>query len=137
VNNKLYFGLYWTLLDKNLLKLLTVDELQLFIQFGRQFSNNFFALKDKVFAPLSLLGGRRSKIPIIFMTATTTAITTILEQTILLTGLSFFRRNIFWPGPLHMLQEKSMARKVRPALAVTMLGKMTQPIKLHKGTPCS
>jgi hypothetical protein len=34
VNNKLYYGLYRELLQKDLLKLLTVDGLQLFVQFG-------------------------------------------------------------------------------------------------------
>jgi hypothetical protein len=70
-------------------------ELQLFVQFGHcLFRNNCFALKDKVFAPLSLSGGKR---PIIFMTATAT--TTILEQTSLLTGLTFCLCNI---GPAQM-----------------------------------
>jgi hypothetical protein len=104
VNNKQYFALYRSLLDKDLLKLLTVDELQLFVQFGRRFRNEFFALKEKVFAPLSLSGGKRSRIPILFMTATAT--TTILSQTTLLTGLVFSRRNIFWPGPNDMLQRR-------------------------------
>jgi hypothetical protein len=36
------------------------------------------------------------------MTATT--MTTILEHTALLTGLTFCLCNIFWPGPEHMLQ---------------------------------
>ena len=62
-----------------MLKLLTIDELQLFVQFGCRFRNEFFALKEKVFAPLSLSGGKQTKIPILFMTATAT--TTILEQT--------------------------------------------------------
>jgi hypothetical protein len=58
VNNKHYYGLYRNLLCKDLLKLLIVDELQLFIQFSQWFCNKFFALKDKVFAPLSLSGGK-------------------------------------------------------------------------------
>jgi hypothetical protein len=104
VNNQLYYALFRELITKDSLKLLTVDELQLFVQFGRRFRNEFFALKEKVFAPLSLCGGKQSRIPILFMTATAT--TTILEQTTLLTGLIFCRRNIFWPGPSHMLQRR-------------------------------
>jgi hypothetical protein len=71
------------LLGKDLLKLLTVDELQLLIQFGCRFCNKCFALKEKVFAPMSLSAGKRF-FPILFVTATAT--TTILEQTVLLTG---------------------------------------------------
>jgi hypothetical protein len=81
---------------------LTVNELQLFVQFGQCFGNNYFALKDKVFALLSLSDGNQSRILIIFMTATAT--TTILEQASLLTGLTFCLWNIFWPGPTHTLQ---------------------------------
>jgi hypothetical protein len=58
VNNKIYLGFYCELLWKDLLKLLTVDELQLFVQFGRRFQNKVFALKEKAFAPLSLSGGK-------------------------------------------------------------------------------
>jgi superfamily II DNA helicase RecQ len=87
VNNKVYYGLYCELIQKDSLKLLTVDELQLFVQFGQWFCNEFFALKEKVFAPLSLSGSKRTRIPILFMTATATTI--ILEQTALLTGLIF------------------------------------------------
>jgi superfamily II DNA helicase RecQ len=59
INNKLYYGLYHhNLICKDLLNLLRVDELQLFIQFGQRFRNNCFALKDKVFAPFSLSGGK-------------------------------------------------------------------------------
>jgi hypothetical protein len=57
-----------------------------------------------VFAPLSLSGGKRSSMPILFMTATAT--TAMLSQTALLTGLVFSRRNIFWPGPNNMLQRR-------------------------------
>jgi hypothetical protein len=103
-NNKQHFALHRSLLDKHLLKPLTVDELQLFVQFGRQFRNEFFALKEKVFAPLSLSGGKRSRTPTLFMTATAT--TAMLSQTTLLTGLVFSRRNIFWPGPNDMLQRR-------------------------------
>jgi hypothetical protein len=59
-------------------------------------------MKDKVVAPLSLSGGKQSRISILFMTVT--AMTTILEQTALLTGLIFCQCNIFWPGPANMLQ---------------------------------
>ena len=79
VNNKQCFALHRSLLDKHLLKLLTVDELQLFVQFGRRFRNEFYALKAKMFAPLSLSGGKRSRTPILFMTATATTAT--LSQT--------------------------------------------------------
>ena len=102
-----------------MLKLLTIDELQLFVQFGRRFCNEFFALKQKVFAPLSFSGGRRSRIPILFMTAT--ASTTILEQTTLLTGLTFCRRNIFWPGPAHMLQRRCQIEFVMTNQPFTIL----------------
>jgi hypothetical protein len=104
VNNKQCFALHRSSLDKHPLKLLTVDESQLFVQFGRRFCNEFYALKAKAFAPLSLSGGKRSKIPSLFMTATATA--TMLSQTTLLTGLVFSRCNIFWPGPKDMLQRR-------------------------------
>jgi hypothetical protein len=64
-NNNQCFRLCGSLLDKQLLKLLTIDELQLFVQFGRRFCNEFYALKEKVFAPLSLSGGKRSSMPIL------------------------------------------------------------------------
>jgi hypothetical protein len=126
VNNKLYYSLYCELLRKDLLKLLTIDELQLFVQFGRRFRNEFFALKEKVFAPLSLSGGKRTKIPILFMTATAT--TTILEQTSLLTGLSFSRRNIFWPGPAHMLQRRCQIEFVMTSQPFTILTSMVDKL---------
>jgi superfamily II DNA helicase RecQ len=88
----------------HVLKLLTIDELQLFVQFGRRFRNELCALREKVFAPLSLSGGKRSSMPILFMTATATAAT--LSQTTLLTGLVFSRRNVFWPGPNNVLQRR-------------------------------
>jgi hypothetical protein len=80
------------LLDKQLLKLLTINELQLFVQLGRRFRDELRALKEKVFAPLSLSGGKQSSMPILFVTAT-------LSQTALLTGLVISRRDVFWPGP--------------------------------------
>jgi superfamily II DNA helicase RecQ len=55
VNNQLYYALFRELITKDSLKLLTVDELQLFVQFGRRFRNEFFALKEKVFAPCVVL----------------------------------------------------------------------------------
>jgi hypothetical protein len=45
LNNTIYYSLYCHLLQKDLLMLLTVDKLQLFVQFGQQFRNEFFALK--------------------------------------------------------------------------------------------
>jgi superfamily II DNA helicase RecQ len=128
VNNKLYYGLYRDLLRNDLLKLLTVDELQLFVQFGRRFRNEFFALKDKVFAPISLSGGKRSKIPILFMTATATK--TILEQTTLLTGLTFCKRNIFWPGPSHMLQRRCQIEFIMTSQPFSILTSIVD--KLYK-----
>jgi hypothetical protein len=60
VNNKLCFGLHCSLLGKDLLKLMTVDVLRLFIQFGHQLCDESFALEDNVFAPLSLSGDKGS-----------------------------------------------------------------------------
>jgi hypothetical protein len=62
------------------------------------FRNELFALKEKVHGPLSLSGGRRSKFPILFMTATAT--TTILEQATPLTGLFLLSTQHFlaWPN---------------------------------------
>jgi hypothetical protein len=40
------------------MKLLMVNELQLFVQFGQGLHKNVFALTDKVFAPFSLSGGK-------------------------------------------------------------------------------
>jgi hypothetical protein len=128
VNNKVYYALYCALIQKDSLKLLTVDELQLFVQFGRRFRNEFFALKEKVFAPLSLSGGKRTRIPILFMTATAT--TTILEQTTLLTGLIFCRRNIFWPGPSHMLQRRCQIEFVMTSQPFSVLTSIVE--KLYK-----
>ena len=98
----LCFVLPSILLIDDLLKQLTVlDELQLSLKFCRCLHNECFALKNKVFAPLLLSGGKRSKISILFMTATATR--TIFQQTTLLTGLTFCQWNVFWPGPSHML----------------------------------
>jgi hypothetical protein len=52
---------------------------------------------------------------------TTTATTTILDQTFLLTGLIFCRRNIFWLGPLHMLQHQSQIEFVMTSQPFTVL----------------
>ena len=102
VNNIISCALYCCLLIDDLLKQLTVlDELQLSLKFCRCLHNECFALKNKVFAPLLLSGGKRSKISILFMTATATR--TIFQQTTLLTGLTFCQWNVFWPGPSHML----------------------------------
>jgi hypothetical protein len=51
VNNKHYYGLYCELLRKDLLKLLTVDKLQLFVQFGQQFCNKFLPSRIKYLHP--------------------------------------------------------------------------------------
>ena len=60
-NNKLYFGLYRTLLDKNSLKLLMIWWATVVCSLWLPIFKRIFRSEEKVFAPLSLSGGRRSR----------------------------------------------------------------------------
>jgi hypothetical protein len=98
-----------TLIRKRLLVLLVINEIHLFVQFGLYFQSEFLQLRTLLFDRVRL-SNHRTCMPVLFMTATTTA--PMIRHLQLITGLSFNRSNIFWPSPIGM-QCRSVCIKVR------------------------
>lgn len=100
-DSKTYQNMFKHALASSSLKLVVVDEAHLFAQFGLWFRDEFLALKALVFDPLTNDGGRTTRVPVVFMTATATKV--LVEQLEKITGLSFDRHlNVFWPNPKDM-----------------------------------
>ena len=110
ITNRHFHSLFLHFVKNNLLRLFSVDEVQLFVQFGLRFRSEFFAMKLKVFRHLLLGAGGATRCPVLFMTAT--ADQTILQQTELLTGLTFAPPNLLWP-PADLLLVRRCNFKVR------------------------
>ena len=98
----------YTLIRKRLLVLLAIDEIHLFVQFGLYFRSEFLQLRTLLFDRVRL-PNHRTRIPVLFMTATATA--PLIRHLQLITGISFGRSNIFWPSPIGM-QCRSVCIKV-------------------------
>jgi superfamily II DNA helicase RecQ len=102
VKNDIWCGLVDYLIDQGQLSMVCVDELHLFAHFGMTFRKEFQQLDKKLFAKLRVGDSRvRTKVPILFMTATCTS--SIVDRIEEMTRLSFNRHeNVFWPGPNDM-----------------------------------
>jgi superfamily II DNA helicase RecQ len=122
-NHEIYRKLFKKLCDDDKLKLLCVDEVHLFVQFGLFFREEFILLFEHVFQHLvsptmaahhlrSRLATRHNledattftRAPVLFMTATATPL--ILEQLRRITGFTFLQRNVFWPSAAGMMKKK-------------------------------
>jgi hypothetical protein len=101
-DSSVYYNMFKDTIQCGVLKLFAVDEAHLFVQFGLYFRDEFFAMKSLVFDLLAIDGGKTTRVPVLFMTATATE--RILEQLEKMTGLVFNRDlNIFWPNPIEMM----------------------------------
>lgn len=102
--NQEYLGLFCYLVENSMLSLFSVDEVQLFVQFGARFRSEFYGLCNNVFPRLIADDqGAITKCPILFMTATSNK--THLEQVEAMTGLVFDKtRNLLWPTADELVQ---------------------------------
>ena len=82
-----------------------MDEVHLFVHYGLLFRTEFAMLSSTLFRHLILDKGMgyRTKVPVLFMTATCTQ--RIFSQMQALTSLKFFPLlcNVHWPGPVSMM----------------------------------
>jgi superfamily II DNA helicase RecQ len=95
------------LLDAKRLKLVCIDEIHLFAQFGLWFRSEFLLLKKSLFQHLIIASSPgapvRTRIPVLAMTAT--AYKHLLDHLQSLTGLITFEKdNVFWPSASGMVQ---------------------------------
>jgi hypothetical protein len=101
VNNPIWRKLLDLIIQKKLLRFVSVDEIHLFVHFARSFRQEFAWLKPYLFSKLQARGSAmRTTVPVLFMTATCNE--TILENVELLSGLKFHQANVFWPPPSGM-----------------------------------
>jgi superfamily II DNA helicase RecQ len=101
MHNSNYWSILHTLIRKRLLVLLAIDEIHLFVQFGLYFRSKFLQLRTLLFNRVRL-ANHRTRLPVLFMTATATA--PFIRHLQLITGL--------WPSPIGM-QCCSVCIKVR------------------------
>ena len=85
-----YTNLVNELMAKGTLKLISIDEVQLFTQFGIWFRLEFYKLKDVLFNKALF-----HNIPILFMTASANKLT--IHHLELLTGIQFKINDFLWP----------------------------------------
>ena len=102
------------MIENGLLRLVCVDEVHLFVHYGLSFRTEFAMLSSTLFRHLILDKGMgyRTKIPVLFMTATCTQ--RIFEQLQALTSLKFFAAlsNVHWPGPVAMMNRRILINVV-------------------------
>ena len=87
----------WLLVQIKLLRLIVVDEIQLFVHYGLSFRSQFGMMSTTLFKQIR--GGLSStKILVLFMTVSCTC--KMFVQLHILTALNFHnkRRNVFWPS---------------------------------------
>ena len=85
-----YIETIYALMKEKTLKLISVDEIQLFTQFGLWFRVEFLKLKEVLFEKT------KNKIPLLFMTAS--ANKTMLHYFKLITSVDFDNNNVMWPN---------------------------------------
>jgi hypothetical protein len=94
------------LLDAKRLKLVCIDKIHLFAQFGLWFRSEFLLLKKSLFQHLIIASSPgapvRTHIPVLAMMAT--ADKHLLDHLQSLTGLTFKEDNVFWPSSSGMVQ---------------------------------
>jgi len=110
VNDKTWMGFLKKLIENGLLRLVCVDEVHLFVHYGLSFRTEFAMLSSTLFRHLIIDrgAGYKTKIPVLFMTATCT--NRIFRQLQDLTTLKFFPTlvNVYWPGPIDMMNRHIM-----------------------------
>jgi hypothetical protein len=118
----IYRKLFKKLCDDERLRLLCVDEVHMFVQFGLFFRNKFILLFEHVFqhlvTPTMAAHHLQSRLethhnledattftrtPVLFMTAMATPL--ILEQLRCIAGFTCFQRNVFWPSAAGMMKK--------------------------------
>ena len=106
---------YWKsfvhrLIQKSMLRFITVDEIQLFVHYSLSFWSQFAMLLTTIFRQIKN-GQFATNIPVLFMTASCNF--EMYEQLVSLTGLKFYpdNRHIFWPGS-SMLTKRSVFTRV-------------------------
>ena len=96
---------FFVKLHKNeFLRLIAIDEIQLFVHYGLSFRKEFASLSTTLFKHIRISpNSHELTIPTLFMTATCTV--DMVQQLEKLTGLVFdpAKTNIFWPGPQVMM----------------------------------
>ena len=97
------------LIKRKLLRLVDVDEIQLFVHYGLSFCHQFAMLSTTLFRDFKI-NKHTTKIPVLSMTATCTV--EILKQLQTLTGLSFYKdnMNICWPNSIAMQKRNIFTR---------------------------
>ena len=101
--DKIWIDMIKKLVDSNFLKLVCIDEVHQFVNFGLTFRKSFATLKEKLFKLLVNSNYSKDsntslytvlKIPILFMTATMNqSILGLLQQIV---GIQLFSYNIYW-----------------------------------------
>ena len=103
-------GLLKKLIEIGLLRLVCVDEVHLFVHYGLLFRKEFAMLSSTLFrhSITDKGAGYKTKIPVLFMTATCTC--QIFGQLQDLTSLKFPPSliNVHWPGPVDMMNRHIM-----------------------------
>ena len=93
-----------------MIRLVCVDEVHILIHYSLSFRPDFVMLSSTLFQYLVIDNGAgsKTKIPVLFMTATCTH--WIFDQLKTLTSLKFFPDliNIHWPGPVDMMNQHIM-----------------------------
>ena len=100
VDFKQYRDIILILMRNDTLKLLFVDEVYLFTQFGLWLRLEFLNLKDVLFQEI------KHQIPMLFMTASDNM--RILRQLKLLTDIDFSQNNTLWPNTFGMKYKKQV-----------------------------
>ena len=106
----IWLDLIKDLIGKQIVKLICIDEVHLFVEFGVTFRPSFCLLKEKLFSMIltntsndaitssSTIKTTSLKVPMLCMTATFNHnLLTLLQQMI---GIYFHANNLFWNGPL-------------------------------------
>ena len=93
-----------------MLRIIAVDDIQLFVHYGLSFRSQFAMLSTTILKQIKV-DKYATKVPVVFTTASCTL--EILEQLQLLTGLTFMpdQCNIFWPDS-EVLMKRSIYTKV-------------------------
>ena len=115
------------LTKRKLLRLVAVDEIQLFVHYGLSFRHQFAMLSTTLFRDLKV-GGIKTKIHVLFMTATCTV--EMFDQLQTLTGLKFHKDklNVFWSNFFSMQNRNVYTRVVYTTRALQVFTSKVDPI---------
>ena len=122
------------LLKKKMLKLIVIDEIQLFVSYGLSFRTEFASLSSTLFSHVKKSNSTcQTTIPILFMTATCT--TLMVEQLQTLTGLKLGTNydNVYWPNSMDMMNTRVKLNIVYSIHPLSLFQSIVLPIlKEHK-----